>query len=347
MATLEAMLERKSKGLSQSEIAADLGVSLGSVAGKLWRYKQAMKSYKPVTNHAARDDTPKNVMAFPSLPKPQVIKRPENEDSDVAKWEAIRDRLLKNLTYVRVMRLNDLHLPFHDLAALGMWLEIAKRFQPHVVALGDDMNDYPTISSFEPDHDISVDDWQEQSREFTWPIIHQIDRLLPFATIVDFGGNHERRAIKAIKASDSPKIGMRYYIETRRCGGRVLYLGRTEHVEIGDLIIAHGNKAGKYAAANIGALWPDKVVNFGHIHKHQKIGNAFSNGMLCQMIPHYDDWGYPNNQEQGTSTMTVCTSGGVAWTHHNFVEVEGALIAQYGDGLISVAKHLDAESEAA
>jgi hypothetical protein len=337
MTNLERMLELKRQGFKNKQIASELGVTKNTVIGALWRHKRSMNAV-----------IPKNVIPlYPSLPKPKVITRADNEDTDMDTWLMRRDTLLKTLSHIRVMHLNDLHLPYHDSEALSLWIEIARRFRPHVVALGSDMNDYPNLSRFEPDADIKVDDWQEETREYYWPIVHQLDRLLPLAWFVYFLGNHERRAVNAIKTSDSPKVGMAYFIETIRCGGRVLYMGRTEHIEVGSLIVAHGNKAGKYAAANIGAQWPDKVVNFGHIHKHQKIGNAFSNGMLCQMIPHYDDWGYPNNQEQGTSTITVDTQGGVSWSHHNFVQSSSGLWTQYGNEVIEVKKQAMAESEAA
>jgi hypothetical protein len=319
-------------GYKPRAIRVELGLTRGTVAGILDRYR---------TKQA-----PKNVLQFPSLPKPQVVTRPENESTDTQAWISQRDALLKKHEYIRVMHMNDVHFPYHDEAALDLWFEIAARFQPQIVALGDDDNDYPTISSFEPDRDIKVGDWQIQTREYHWPLVERLNYILPNALFVYLLGNHNRRALKAIKASDSPQIGMEYYIDTIRANGRVLYVGRTEHVEIGQLVIAHGNKAGKYAAANIGAMWPDKTVNFGHIHRHQVIGNAFSNGMLCQKTPHYDDWGYPNTQEQGTSTMTVCSSGGVAWSHHNFIESKHGLFTQYGNEIISVGR-TQAESEAA
>ena len=43
-------------------------------------------------------------------------------------------------------------------------------------------------------------------------------------------------------------------------------------------------------------------------------------------------------ETSGTSTMTVDTLpfGGVSWSYHNFVQTEGAMWTQYGDGLIQV-----------
>jgi predicted phosphodiesterase len=314
-------------------VATLLGMSRNIVAKTWWNFNKqtqetVTEAYKPVT-------TPKPMLHFPA---PQVVRRPENENSDMGEWVRRRDTLLKQNDFVRVMHMNDVHYPYHDSAALELWHEIASRFQPQIVAVGSDMHDYPLLSNFEPDADISVDDWQEQTREYYWPEINYLNQLLPNAIIVYFYGNHERRALKAIKASDSPKVNMAYFLETIRCNGRVLHIGRTEHIEIGSLIVAHGNKAGKYAADKIGLLWPGKIVNFGHIHKHQAFGNAFSNGMLCQQIPHYDAWGYPNTQEQGTSTMTVDTHGGVAWSHHNFVPGASGLWTQYGNEMLSVTK---------
>lgn len=326
------ILRLDAEGHRPKVIRTQLGLTKGTVAGVLFRHK-VTQSYETVTS------APKTIAI---LPKPVFVKRAENDENDSEVWNQRLAKLLKTQEFIRVMHMNDLHLPFHDLQTLELWLELAKRFQPHVVVVGSDMLDLPTISRFAPDPDISIDDWQEQSREYFWTVVNQLNRLLPNTVFVWIYGNHERRALEAIKRSDSPKVGMRHFIETVRCGGRVLHLGRTEHVEIGGLIVAHGNKANKYAATNIGLMWPDKTVNFGHIHKHLAIGNAFSNGMLCQREPHYDQWSYPNTQEQGTATMIVHSeTGAVNWNYHPFVQSAKGTWAIYGGEIITASSGLE------
>lgn len=241
--------------------------------------------------------------------------------------------------------MNDLHLPYYDANALDLWFEIASRFRPQIVVVGSDMLDLPTISRFKPDPDIHVDDWHKSARKFYWPLMARLKRLLPEAVLVWIYGNHEHRALEAVKSDSSPAFGVENWIKTVRAKGRVLHVGRTENVKIGKLVVAHGDKANKYAAASMGIQWPDKMVNFGHIHKHQVIGNGFSNGMLCQEIPHYNDWGQPVTQEWGTSTMRV-SQDTVLWTHHKFEKQGSGLVTQYGNEVI-VAGQAMAESEAA
>jgi hypothetical protein len=323
-AQLPIMLELEAQGFKPKEIAEKMGVSKNAVIGELWRYRQGQVP-EPMAV------TPKPVLKFPV---PQVVIRPENNNTDRLEWERRRDALLKAHDEVGIMHMNDFHDPFHDPDKRDLFFGIAGSFQPQIVVVGSDMFDLPSISRFEQDKDISVDDWQERSREYYWPLIHQLDNLLPNAIFVWIYGNHERRALLDIKASNMPKIGMAYFLETIRCGGRVLYVGRTEHVEIGGLIVAHGDKTGKHAHVPMGMLWPSKTVNFGHIHRHVAGGNAFSNGMLCQDKPFYDDWEYPNAHHGGTSTMTVeSRGGGVAWSHHNFVRSASGLWTKY-DGAI-------------
>jgi hypothetical protein len=335
------ILRLDSEGQSPKQIRLALGLTKGTVAGELYRHRHVTKPYDNVTNHAARAEKP--ILKFPT---PQIVKRPENEQTDLSEWERRRNKLFKVVKRVKVMHKNDVHVPYHDPEKLELWYGIASEFQPDIVVLGSDMFDLPSISRFDPDPDISIDDWQERSREYYWPLVHQLDRLLPNAIFVWIYGNHEHRALLDIKKSNMPKVGMAYFLETVRCGGRVLYVGRTEHVKIGSLIVAHGNKHSKFAADKIGLMWPDKTINFGDIHKHQAFGNAFSNGMLCQDEPHYDDWQYPNTQHGGTSTMTVDTQGVVSWSHHNFVQSSSGLWTQYGSEVIEVKQEM-AESEAA
>jgi hypothetical protein len=339
MTNLERMLELKRQGLKNKQIASELGVTKNTVIGALWRHEQAQAV-----------DTPKNVLSFPSLPKPVIVQRPENQETDLARWESERDTLLKNHDFVRVMHMNDVHLPYHDDIALRLWFQVAARFQPHIVVVGSDMLDLPTISNFERDPDIDVGDWHYQARQYYWPVIETLDHLLPKSIFVWIYGNHEMRALKKIKEESSPILGMDNWRQTVRCKERVLHVGRTKNVKIGGLVVAHGDKTGRTAAERMGGLWPTKYVNFGHIHKHLVSENdrAFSNGKLC-LPPHYNDDGNPINETLGTGTMTLDTLpfGGVSWTHHNFVETEGGLWTTFGDSLISVDKQEMADSAAA
>jgi hypothetical protein len=317
-------------GKPPKDIVMETGKTKGQVAGVIYRHENPAV---PSKVDIPRKKSPKASV----FPPPQVVKRPENKKIDTAQWISERDKLLSAYEFVRVMHLNDLHLPYYDPLALNTWFAIAEKFKPQIVVLGSDMFDLPHISKFEIDRDIPLDDWQDRSRACYWPLVNNLDNLLPDALFVWIYGNHDRRGLLDIKASKTQKIGMKYFLKTIRAKGRVFHLGRTESLDIGRLIVAHGNKANKYAAASIGAYpdWRDKKVNFGHIHRHQVIDNAWSNGCLCQLIPFYNDWQYPITQTQGTSTI-LANQNNVLWEYHHFERDTQGIVTSYNGEVLKV-----------
>lgn len=323
MASLQAKCyDYHRQGWTFTQIAAELQLdSRDVVAGHVYRAKQ--KRLETIDQTKLR------------IPQAKRVDRPENNDTDIARWEIMRDKLLDNNDYVRVMHMNDLHLPYHDERAVQLFFDLAQRFQPDIVVVGSDAFDLPSISRFDVDPDLGVDDWLQTIHEYWTPMISQLRKILPFALLPFIFGNHCRRGLQSVKSSDTPITGMRVFLDTIKAGGAVLYLGKTEVVEIGGLVVAHGNKASKYAAFHVGAQWSHKQVNAGHTHRPQMMQNAVINGMLCQKIPHYADNGYPNEWAHGTTLMTVDTHHGtVAQVPHVFHEKAGALWCAYGDEIL-------------
>src|SRR5690348_279075 len=126
------ILRLDAEGKSPKQIRLALGLTKGTVAGALYRHKQ---------DNARVSDTPSNVVNLFALPKPQIVKRAENEQTDIREWRQRLKVLFKLVAYVKLAHLNDLHLPAYDSRALELWFQIMERFQPHIVVVGSDMLD--------------------------------------------------------------------------------------------------------------------------------------------------------------------------------------------------------------
>ena len=269
------------------------------------------------------------------IPRSEFVKRPENQDTDSTAWDNALSTLLADNQHVRVMHMNDLHLPYHDERALELFFEIARRFQPDVVVVGSDAFDYPTISRYESDKDISVDDWLYRTEQYWIPVINTLKNIVPNALLPFIFGNHDRRALVAIGNSDTPKTVMREYRRIINHGG-VYWLGKTEVVEIGALTVAHGTRFNKYASAYTSADFNNKPVNVGHTHRPQQMLSCVVNGMLCQAVPAYNDNGYPSDWRHGTSTITIDTlHNTVVQSPHVFATSGNSLWCAYGDEIIT------------
>lgn len=287
--------QRHKAGESYSQLLADYNAS----------YRAGMKPY-------TRGFIASLLVPFRKIihvPRSEFVKRPENMDTDSGAWQKSVKRLLSDNRFVRIMHMNDLHLPYHDENAVSLFFQLAERFQPDVVVVGSDAFDYPTISRYESDKDISVDDWLERTERYWIPIINTLRDVVPGALLPFIFGNHDRRALVEIGKLSIPRVALREYKRIIQHGG-VMWLGKTEVVEIGNQVVAHGKRFNMYASAYTSKDFNFRPVNAGHTHRPQQMLSCTINGMLCQKIPAYDDNGYPSDWKHGTSLITLDTHTG-------------------------------------
>lgn len=94
-------------------------------------------------------------------------------------------------TGLRAIVAGDIHFPYHEPAALELFLQIVDRFQPQVVILNGDVVDFAGISRFVVPPDVRakfVEDVKGARDFFQW--LHQ---RLDGRTVWLLEGNHERR----------------------------------------------------------------------------------------------------------------------------------------------------------
>src|SRR5690606_238396 len=131
--------------------------------------------------------------------------------------------------------------------ALNMAYRLMAHRQPDVIVVGSDTADFSVISSFKPspDNDEQIDDELDELRRYWIPHIDTLRAAAPKAALVYILGNHEQRIYDHM-ADAAPKLRKtveRAWIDMVSYQGRVIWLGRTEEVEIGHLLVKHGDKA--------------------------------------------------------------------------------------------------------
>ena len=253
-----------------------------------------------------------------SVSPTEIISRLENQDTDFDKWESAYKRLTATKTFIRVMHLSDIHFPFHDKPALTLTYEIVRLVQPDVIVVGSDAFDLPTISRFEPDRDLNVDDWLQHIQGYWKEFIHELRQRAPAALMPFIVGNHDSRALSEIKKLSVPKTVMSHFIDMVRSDGDVFWLGDTSEIEIGNLTVSYGWKSTRHAAAaTLQAFQYQRNIIVGHTHRpdfYTVRGSAYSvacmvGGCLCQLTPHYQQGRKHTDWQHGTVLATVDTRG--------------------------------------
>jgi len=249
---------------------------------------------------------------------PAPVKRPENAETDAKLWQDRLTALKRAKRFLRVMHLSDIHFPYHDKSALALTYEIVAHVQPDVIVVGSDAFDLPTISRFEPDKDLNVDDWLDQITPYWRQHINALRHVAPNAALPFIVGNHDARALAEIKKLSVPRVAMRHFIDTVRADGEVYWLGDTSEVDIGNLTVAHGWKTTRHtAAATLQAYQNQRNIAVGHTHRpdfYTVRGSAYSvtcvvGGCLCQLTPHYQQGRAHTDWQHGTMLAIVDTQG--------------------------------------
>ena len=231
--------------------------------------------------------------------------------SDLQKW-ADTLATLRRQNYVVVNHQCDIHAPFADRQALALDYQIVKYMQPHVIVVGSDFADFPTISAYSPDPELDDDDILDNLRPHWWAHIDALNAAAPNAIKVWISGNHEDRLWRYIDET-APQIRnttREAFVDLIRYQGNVLYLGRIAEIDVGPLTVLHGDSSciGDMAARKLlTARRFQRSYMFGHNHKdtnyttsgQEKIVRSAGSGHLSQRIPHYQKGVKYNHWVQG------------------------------------------------
>lgn len=294
MASIQAILEYKAKGLSQSAIANALGTSVGVVAGKLWRHKHNAPRVEQVS---------KPIIQF--VPAPEKVKELDEWEGVDAKpqlgeFNDALARLVHDKPTVVVEHDPDTHIPYHYPPALALRSKCRQMLQPDLSVVGSDAFDFPTISRFEPDPRIPTGRVLTRVRPYWWNHIEQMDYDAPKSLKVWIDGNHDARAWEDIEKDKNYDVLMAYHVETIKASGAVYWLGSGQAslaVNVGNaLIVTHGTKANTHTAAAILDEFDRQYsVMAGHSHRPDYFTRgtkykvtATISGCACVLNPPYN-----------------------------------------------------------
>lgn len=197
---------------------------------------------------------------------------PDANQYDFDQWQQTKSDLRTNKGYIKLSHLSDLHKGDNDLDADEMNYRMVEINQPDVIVVGSDTADFSLISHFAPDPDDFevVQDVIDDFSKFWQAHIDRLNLISPRSKLVFIYGNHEIR-IHDWVAENAPKFRKtinRAWVEAVQYGGKVMYVGRTQELEIGNLLVKHGD----VTSQNTSKALLDRVsyqmsVMAGHIHR--------------------------------------------------------------------------------
>lgn len=195
--------------------------------------------------------------------------------------------------------LSDIHIPYHDVAALKIACAALEDSKPdHVILLGD-IADFYSISSHDrdPDRKESFQDEIDSTVEF----LEYVKKLSPKSKIYFLEGNHEYRmqrwlwkrgqelnSLRALKVAE--------LLELKRLG--IKFYEYNTPMQIGKLVFIHGqylrSKAGYSAHSGLSGYGSVSYIQ-GHVHRMAQVYKTdwqgthagIENPCLCRLDQEY------------------------------------------------------------
>ena len=226
-----------------------------------------------------------------------VARAPKQTDAD--RWrDAQRD--LEGRRFVTVAHLSDGHRPYQDDDALALTYQRLEYIKPDLIVDLSDGFDFPEISHFTRDPDLSNADILDTVRPLWWAHNDELDRAAPQAYRRAIGGNHDLR-LWSFLAESAPQVRstvLNAFDEVVRAEGRVMFPDHMGEVHVGCVTVMHGDKStlGVYGARKqLESRKYQRFIMAGHSHNpgwHHTRGIEYAvssvvGGCLCDLNPHY------------------------------------------------------------
>ena len=234
----------------------------------------------------------------------------------------------------RVLRLSDIHYPFHDVRALDAAVNYGANLDPTVLLLAGDVVDLPDFSKHPK---LNRRSFLEREMTIVVQQLDQFRQAFPKARIVWMEGNHEQRLKKYViekapELAGVPLMDVPGFV--RLYGGpsamdRVEWVDDCRTVRTGNLAHLHGHEfrgGGGVNPARWLYLRTGENSMCGHFHRTHEYSEpilsgkqigAWSTGCLCTLNP---DWMRKTKWNHGFAYIEVEEGGNFIVSNHRIID---------------------------
>lgn len=229
----------------------------------------------------------------------------------------------KSVSSSRCLILSDIHIPYHDQAALAIALEFARDWKPTVIVLNGDILDAQEISSHPKDkhNPITFQDEINEARQFLRVLRHDHKKARIYYTM----GNHENRLERyltqhAPELSSVTSLALDELLDLQALG--IEFIDQRCKLIVPPFEIFHGSIIRKDAGNSVRGHMTRRggSVAMGHTHRMGIVARTDRNGV---------HWGVENGHLSDPDPD---------WTHDPDWQ-QGFSCIEETDGVVSIRQH--------
>lgn len=259
----------------------------------------------------------------PSVPNP--FRLPDSDERIFEPYTVNVDR------DTRCLVLPDIHIPYHNVAAITAALAVGRKADARLILLNGDQLDFHQISHFDR---IPTKKRVKEEIELCKQLLDAIQESFPKARIIWKDGNHDERLdkfmlLKAPELWDLEVATLSKLLELPERGIEQIKDRRT--IMLGKLPVLHGHEYRQGFAAPVNParglfLRTKHTAMQSHCHQSSEhnekdvkgsLITTWSTGCLCELHPHYDPY---NKWNHGCAEIDLATNGDFFVSNHRIID---------------------------
>ena len=231
---------------------------------------------------------------------------------------------------LKVMILSDIHIPYHDEAAVTAAIAHGKKKKPDVIILNGDIGDFYGVSRHDKDPRRSLADELDAIRQF----LFHLRKQFPNARILYKIGNHEARMEMFLIKNAPVLLGVSDFelpVLLRFDEARIELVPSLTLIRLGSLPIYHGHELPQGMSSPVNparGIWMrvQESLICGHWHRtsehtestglNKKLSSCWSTGCLCDLSP---DYAIVNRWNHGFAWVETQADGNYEVTNHKII----------------------------
>ena len=147
---------------------------------------------------------------------------------------------------VKIIKLNDAHVPFDDKRAIQAAFEFCEKIQPNII-ITDEWMDFYELSRFVKDPTKATGYTLHDARIKTWKWFKEINKICPNARRIHLNANHPKRLQKylwrnAPELTGCPEFELENFMEFKEYN-----IEYVDYFTFRNFLFKHGNRIHKYS----------------------------------------------------------------------------------------------------
>jgi hypothetical protein len=231
---------------------------------------------------------------------------------------------------LKVLILSDIHIPYHDEAAVAAAIAHGKKKKPDVIILNGDIGDFYGVSRHDKDPRRSLADELDAIRQF----LFHLRKQFPNARILYKIGNHEARMEMFLVKNAPVLLGVSDFelpVLLKFDESRIELVPSLTLIRLGSLPIYHGHELPQGMSSPVNparGIWMrvQESLICGHWHRtsehtestglNKKLSSCWSTGCLCDLTP---DYAIVNRWNHGFAWVETQADGNYEVTNHKVI----------------------------